>query len=100
VIAAQAGPPGRDVFGATYEDLRRRVLTGAAFGGPVGMVLLLREGLAAWMARGPGGAVPGAPGGHPGRGAAPRVENEIHAAVVRVLASMALGHMGETRDES
>ena len=97
MIAAHAVPPDRDVFGATYEELRRRVLTGAAFGGASGLVLFLREGLAAWMARGAVGAAPVAPAGHPVRCAAPRVANEIHAAVVRVLASMALGHMEETR---
>ena len=97
MIATHAVSSGRDVFEATYEDLRRRVLTGAVFGGPVGVVLFLREGLAAWMARGVGSAALAAPAGHPGRGAAPRVANEIHAAVVRVLASMALGHMKETR---
>ncbi len=97
MIAAHAVPPGRDVFGVTYEDLRRRVLTGSVFGGASGLVLCLREGLAAWMARGAVGAAPSAPAGHPVRGAAPRVANEIHAAVVRVLASMALGHLKEAR---
>lgn len=97
MIAAHAVPPGRDVFGATYEELRRRVLTGSAFGGPFGVVLLLREGLAAWMARGAAGAAPVAPAMHPGRWvAAPRASDEIHAAVVRVLASMALGRVEET----
>ena len=97
MIAPHAGPPGRDGFGVTYEELRRRVLTGAAFAGGSGLVVFLREGLAAWMARGAVGAAPVAPAGPPVRGAVPRVANELHAAVVRVLASMALGHMKETR---
>jgi hypothetical protein len=96
VIAAHAAAPGGDVFGATYEDLRRRVLTGAAVGGARGLVLCLREGLAAWMTHGAIGAGPVAPAGQPERCAAPRVSNEIHAAVVRVLASMALDRVQET----
>lgn len=93
MIAAPALPPDRDGFGVTYEELRRRVLTGAAFGGGSGLVVFLREGLAAGMARGAGGAAPVASAGHPG--AAPRVANEIHTAVVRVLVSVALGHLKE-----
>jgi hypothetical protein len=84
------------VFGATYEDFRRRILTGAAGGSASGLVLCLREGLAAWMTHGAMGAGPVAPAGQPERCAAPRVSNEIHAAVVRVLASMALDRVKET----
>ena len=95
--AAPAAPTGGDVFGATYEALRRRVLTGAAFGGPFGLVLLLREGLAAWMARGAAGLAPVEPAVNPERCvAAPRVSDAIHAAIVGVLASMALGGLKET----
>jgi hypothetical protein len=93
---AHAAAPGRDVFGATYEDFRRRVLTGAAVGSASGLVLCLREGLAAWMTHGVMGAALVAPAGPPERGAAPRVANDLHAAVVRVLASMALGRIQET----
>ena len=95
MIAAHAATNGRDSFGATYEELRRRVLAGAAFGGPFGLVLLLREGLAAWMARGSAGAAPVEAAGPERRGAAPLVSDEVHAAVVRVLASMALGGLEE-----
>ena len=58
MIAVHAAPTGGDGFGVTYEELRRHVLTGSAFGGAGGLVLLLRDGLAAWMSR---GAVGGAP---------------------------------------
>lgn len=96
MIAAPAAPTGRDVLGATYEELRRCVLTGSAFGGAGGLVLLLREGLAAWMARGAAGAAPVEPAVNPERWAAPpRVSDALHAAVVRVLASMALGSLKE-----
>jgi hypothetical protein len=96
VTASTAAPTGRDPFGAAYEELRHRVLAGTSFGGHGGLALLLREGLAAWMARGPAGAAPVEPAVAPDRrGAAPIVSDGIHAAVVRVLASMALGRLGE-----
>ena len=97
MIAAHAAPPGGDVFGATYEALRHRVLTGAAFGGAGGLVVLLRDGLAAWMAHGPAGAAPVEAAGPARRGTTPLVSDEIHAAVVRVLASMALAGLREMR---
>jgi hypothetical protein len=97
VIAAHAAPPGDDVFGATYEALRHRALTGAAFGGAGGFVVLLRDGLAAWMARGAAGAAAGAAAGPARQGAAPLVSDEIHAAVVRVLANIALAGLKEMR---
>jgi hypothetical protein len=93
VIAAHAAPTGDDVFGAAYEALRHRVLTGAAFGGAGGLVVLLRDGLAAWMARGSAGAA----AGPARRGAAPLVSDEIHVAVVRVLANIALAGLKEMR---
>jgi hypothetical protein len=98
VTAAPAAAPGPDRFRVTYEELRGRVLAGALFGGAFGLVLLLREGLAAWMAGGSAGSVPVAPAVEPDRRpAAPLVSDEIHAAVVRVLASMALGGREERR---
>jgi hypothetical protein len=97
VITAHAAPTGRDVLGAPYEALRRRVLTGSVCGAPGGLVLLLREGLAAWMARGAAGATPVEAGGPERRGAAPIVSDEIHAAVVRVLANIALAGLKEMR---
>jgi hypothetical protein len=98
VTASPAAPNGRDLFGAAYEELRRRVLAGATFGGHFGLVLLLREGLAAWVARGSADSAPVEPAAETDRRvAAPIVGDEIHAAVVRVLASMALGGLGEMR---
>jgi len=93
VTVSPAGTTDRDTVVAAYEALRRRVLTGSVFGGPAGLVLFLREGLAAWMAR--GAAVEAADPER--RGAAPLVADAIHAAVVRVLASMALGGLKEKR---
>ena len=76
-----------------YEELRRRVLAGASFGGPGGLVLLRREGLVAWMTRGAAGAAPVEAADAAGEAAL--VSNEIHIAVVRVLVSMALGGLKE-----
>ena len=84
-----------DTVVAAYEDLRRRVLAGAPFGGHVGLVVLLREGIVAWMIRGSAGAAPVEAANAERRGAAPLVSSEIHAAVVRVLVSMTLGGLQE-----
>ena len=89
---------GDTVVGA-YEDLRRRVLAGAPISGPVGLVLLRREGLVAWMTRGAAGGAPVEAADTARRGAAPLVSNEIHIAVVRVLVSMALGGLKEKSHE-
>ena len=97
MTAPPAAPHGTDTAVAAYEALRRRVLTGAVFGGAGGLVLLLRDGLAAWMARGAAGATAVEAAGPARRGAAPIVSDEIHAAVVRVLASMALAGLREMR---
>jgi hypothetical protein len=96
VIAAAAAPTGHDPFGAAYEGLRRSVLGDAPFGGHVGLVLLLREGLTGWMAHVAPGTASVEPTGHPERcAAASRVSDAIHAAVVRVLASLALSGLKE-----
>ena len=96
-MAVHAAPTGGEGFGVTHEDLRRHVLTGSAVGGAGGLVLLLRDGLAAWMARGAVGRAPVEPAVDPERsGAAPRVSDAMDAAVVRVLVSMALGGHKET----
>ena len=95
MTVSPAATTGYTVVGA-YEELRRRVLAGTPFGGPVGLVLLRREGLVAWMTRGAAGGAPVEAADTERRGAAPLVSNEIHIAVVRVLVSMALGGLKET----
>jgi hypothetical protein len=77
-----------------YEALRSHVLAGSCTGSHAGLVVLLRQGVAAWMARRLACACP-----------APAVARtttrikgeEIHAAIVRVLASMALAAQREER---
>ena len=82
------------MVGAAYEALRRSVLAGVSGGGHVGLVLLRREGLAAWMTRRAACAASVEP---ERRVAAPILSNEIDAAMVRVLANMALGGLEEVR---
>ena len=96
MTVSAAATPGDTVVGA-YEELRRRVLAGAPFGGHVGLVLLLREGIVAWMTRGSVGAAPVEATDAERRRAAPLVSNEIHAAVVRVLVNMALSGLKEEK---
>jgi len=75
-----------------YEELRNHVLTGVS-GNGAGLVLLLREGLAAWL-EGRGASVPPpVPEARPSPqtyAAASVVSAEVHAGIVRVLASMVL----------
>ena len=76
---------------ASYEELRRHVLAGAGFGSHFGLVLLLREGVAAWIRGALGSSVPVQREASSDRRSAPRpVPDEIHAGIVRVLANMAL----------
>jgi hypothetical protein len=84
---------GDDAQGAAkaYEALRRHVLAGASTAGDAGLVVLLRQGVGAWMARrlacgGPAAAV---------RTSTVIAGQGIHAGIVRVLASMALAAQQE-----
>lgn len=81
------GAATSDNAAVAYEALRSHVLAGAGTGSHAGLVVLLRQGVAAWMARRVACACP-APAT---AGATTRIKGEeIHAAIVRVLASMAL----------
>lgn len=71
-----------------YEALRRQVLAGAKNTGDGGLMLVLRQGVAAWMARRPVCADCPAPAAT--RPSAQLAGQEIDAGIVRVLASMAL----------
>ena len=87
----------RDAAVAAYEALRGHVLAGPAAGNAVGLVLLLREGVVAWVARGRARVASAEPAAEPARRiAAPVVSDELHAGLVRVLASMALAGRAET----
>ena len=92
-----APPMGSDPSVAAYENLRRHALAGTAFGSPFGLLLLLREGLAAWVSRCATScaALEPAADREPGA-AAPNVSDGIRASVVQVLASMVLRDLGGT----
>ena len=75
-----------------YEALRSHVLAGANTGSYAGLIVLLRQGVAAWMARRSACTFP-APAA--ARTTTLLVGEEIHAAIVRVLASMALAAQPE-----
>lgn len=95
VAAASGGP---DKSAALYEELRDRVLGGAASGGQVGLAVLLREGMTAWLAR--ADRVPAPPPSsvrQPAAATGSRTIDEPHASIVRVLASMALAGRTEQR---
>jgi hypothetical protein len=89
---------GGDPFAAAYEHLRSRVLSGSALNRRLGLVVLLREGIAAWMARGIAGPAPVEVEDNPHpRDEAHLLSDEIHAGVVHVLASIALARKEEAR---
>lgn len=85
--AAAVPPQGAaDALVARYEDLRRWIVDGAGGGSRWGLVLLRREGLAAWIAT--WAAAPGAAMVDPRPEVVRRLPDARHADIVRVLASM------------
>ena len=83
---------------ARYEELRQDVITGAPGGGRSGLVVLVREGLAAWLAHAPAHAAAVPPSAAPpGRSAAPLVGDEVQQRLVGMLATMALASRAECR---
>jgi hypothetical protein len=78
--------------------LRTGALEVAPSGGHFGLVVLLREGLTAWMARRSACSTRVQPvvGSHRGV-TTPLLDDQDHASIVRVLASMAMTGREETR---
>lgn len=74
-----------------YEELRTLVLSGSPSERHFELALLLRQGVAGWVAGRSPGAAPGQhlPAPEP-LAAVPLPSNQLHADVVRVLANMAL----------
>jgi hypothetical protein len=85
---------GNESSRVAYEELRSVAIAGSPFGDRFGLIVLLREGLAAWLTQPLVGS-----GSDPARttvqsdrrAQVPLVSDEIHAGVVRVLANMVLG---------
>jgi hypothetical protein len=91
VTVSQPAPSDPNPSVAAYEQLRAGVLGGSTAGRPAGLALVLREGLASWLARAAVGPAALKSAADPDRGApAPPISDEVHAELVRVLAGMAL----------
>ena len=81
---------------AAYEELRSHMLAGSPGGSHFGMVVLLREGIAAWIERRStcrGVAAQSATHSAP----RPVLSDELHAEIVHVLADIALKGREEMR---
>jgi hypothetical protein len=80
----------------SYEELRHGVLTGVPGSRHGGVIVLVREGVAAWLAHGSASAATASPVAIPaGRPAAPAGLGGLDASLVRVLATMALANRTE-----
>ena len=75
-----------------YEQLRCHVLAGSPGGGHAGRAVLLREGVAAWMERTT--AAPPVLSARPDD-ATRTITGPLHAGIVQILASIALGRIEE-----
>ena len=91
MTAAETAVGEGDPSQVAYEELRGVAGAGATGGGRLGLVVLLREGLAAWVARRSMGTDAGTIAAPPQRPmGVPFVADEVHTGLVRVLASMVL----------
>lgn len=98
-MTAVATPGSSDMSASLYEELRDRVLAGKALGDQVGLAHLLREGMAAWLARRASCVTASSRATQMQRAAATGslCSDEHHASIVQVLASMALAGRTEMR---
>lgn len=87
-----ADPTRECSFAMGYEQLRRRMLEGATAGGCFGLVILLREGVAAWMAHArsspPPAVAPATSNDHPS--AMVLIASDVHTDMAHVLANMVM----------
>jgi hypothetical protein len=98
VTGTAAATEAVDATRTAYEQLRGHVLAGRAVAGDAGaLVLLVREGCAAWLERRTtaDASAPMAVGER--CEGAPLAAEDVRASVVHVLASMAMAHGGERR---
>jgi hypothetical protein len=72
-----------------YEELRRRALDGSAWTSRLGLAVLMREGLAAWITTGATALVLPSSTPDPSHGVARRLADDRHAELVRLLAGLA-----------
>ena len=85
-----AEPSTAEAIGAAYEELRSHMLKGSARHSHLDGVLILRDGLAAWMAR-RRQLVAVRPAARAAPVATVHETEPLHAGIVQVLANMALG---------
>ena len=76
---------------AAYEQLRSHVLQGSPNGGHFGLILVMREGVSAWIDRCVPGFTPAAASTNVDRAVAlPDLSTQLHASIVEVLVSIAM----------
>jgi len=80
---------------AAYEQMRHHVFQGSPYGGHFGLILVIREGVAAWIDRGAAGFTPAASTNVDCVVALPALSPQLHAGIVDVLVNIAL----RTREE-
>jgi recombinational DNA repair protein (RecF pathway) len=91
VIAPNPPASGADGAVAAYEELRSYILAGSPSSRHFGLVLLLREGIAARIERCAARSAPAARSAALDHAvSAPLASQQLHADMVRVLASIAL----------
>ena len=93
----QSAPSTSHPLTADYEALRQSAQTTERSGAHFGLVLLLREGLAAWIAHVRSGPVTVTPAPSERATVAPIIMDEVRADIVAVLASMIQVHPEEQR---
>ena len=82
---------GTDTSISAYEELRTCVLAGSRSDSHSGLLLLLGQGVATWVARRAACSAPARPAATPGQSTPVLLAtDELQASIVRVLASMAL----------
>jgi hypothetical protein len=76
---------------AAYEQMRNHVLQGSPCGGQFGLILVMREGVAAWIDRCAPGFTPVAASANVDRVVAlPDLSPQLHAGIVDVLVNIAM----------
>jgi hypothetical protein len=78
-----------------YEQMRKHVFQGSPYGGHFGLILVIREGVAAWIDRGATGITPAASPNVDRAAALPALSPQLHACIVDVLVNIVL----TTREE-
>ncbi len=85
-----------NAFVDTYEELRSDMLSDSPSGSHFGLILLMRQGIAAWMDRRAACSAPAKTVAVARRSeAAPLISDELHAGMARVLACMAMADRKE-----